>query len=240
MSTEFTTARQLWEHQVEHIVRTGYYANRTRWHNFFHEHIEPTWLRRLGMASDVDLIKHFALRDSVLAMIHLSARGYRRVGEDRKAPRFKRWPPFADAPGSVQYFHAFPAKDIARMIGMSPSAIRRAIDTIRDKKLKDGSHGGIMGVHALLGVCPLPNGVLVDVVLTREDGQLKFSFPAMEYGASKQMVVAARIGNSETNDVIRSFCDLAISNIAPVSVPTIAITPSLFDVANTTMAEGAE
>lgn len=239
MSTEFTTARQLWEHQVEHIVGTGYYASRARWHNFFHEHVEPTWLRRLGLPSDVDLIKHLGLRDSILAMIHLSARGYKRVGEDRKAPRFKRWPPFADAPGSVQYFHAFPAKDIARMIGMSPSAIRRAIDSIRDTKIKDEPGGGIMGVHRLLGVLPVPNGILVDVVLTKEDGQLKFSFMSREYHESKAMLLESAIGNAETRARVNDFCNHAISVVAPVSMPAV-VAPSLFEPANTTMAEGAE
>jgi len=207
----YRLAQAGWRDQIDRIVDGGYYAVERRWENYFDEHIAPEWQSRLRLPSDEELAKSLNLTKTMLGLLHLAGRGYRRHGIDRKAPKFKCWPPHSEGKKDIRFYKAFPIADIAKLLGKSPSAVRMALSRFRGLQ----NDACAFRLHRLVGFPPVKSGILLDLVLLPQDGQLSFGYQYEEYRATKEWATQKGADDIYIRSYAHEWAHVAIANVAP-------------------------
>ena len=223
-ASEFKLGRDRWCEQIARIADGGYYASEARSLNYFKSKLEPEWQTRLRRGVEDDLVKSLGLSSTMLMILHLAARGCRRHGAgDRKAPRFKHWPPYSEG-GAVRFLRAFPMSDIATVIGRSKSAVRIAL--ARFRRSPRSSAESVFSLNRLAGFPPLKSGILLDVVIVEPaDGQLSFGFAYEDYQGVLMWAAAKGADDFGTRAQSMKWAREGIRNVAPnlIQLPTTPV-----------------
>ncbi|MFA4900953.1 MAG: hypothetical protein WC563_15650 [Brevundimonas sp.] len=156
--------RTAWHSAVASMRADGNYANEIRADEFFLTVVAPLWQLTLNMKSvPIEKMDHaLGVTMTMKLMLRLFAvavLGRRPAKGDRsKPPRFACWPPYVTGEGVV-FVESIPKGDIARIVGKTDAAVKRALDGFRGKK---GKAGLALYEKRLVFPAPFATGIILD------------------------------------------------------------------------------
>ena len=224
-------AKVKWAEQVSLLVSSGWYRSVDAASKFFVRRLHDTWASELERAGveifdETDVAKLLGLTPTMQQLIHLFAYGYRDNREELglrngKAPVITDWPPLRRGQ-TLQFFHAIPKRDIAKIIKKSAAAIEAAMVRFRGR----GSKGSdLIRDRALVQPIAIPTGVMLDVRLSP---QLRFSFMEEDYELGKVYATKHSASATDTWETQAIHCGRGLAKkreasilprIIPISVP---------------------
>jgi hypothetical protein len=209
---EFKRHEVAWRAQVEAIAASGFYADATRARRYIEKHIAPVWRPILcadDPAAPVDQI--LRMNDTMVMMLHLFARAYHRHGIGRsKTHLLECWLPLFDPfSDRILFLRAISKADTGLMIGRSKSAVERAIDRFRGKKVRDD----FFYEKRLAWPSYIETGIMLDIA-TELQTSILLTYP--EYAHAHAHAKDADLADAPTNFKQRVWCAEKLRNTEPV------------------------
>jgi hypothetical protein len=176
-----------WGEQVEAIVASRYYADVGRAREFLARHVLPAWRAMEEAATDEEVKRKYRMTETQVLMVHLFAHGVLGVCVvDEAAPRLATWRPSRSkgTGGAPLVQRVISTREIARMVGRSPSAVGRALRRFK----------GLEGPKAKKGVwnvISMPAGVALDGMLSMHTRH-PYMYAGHEYAEARSYARACR------------------------------------------------